>query len=289
MYHLSNDSLIIGIASKGAELQSIFNNHTQLEYMWRGDPAFWGKKSPVLFPIVGGLKNNIYTYNGKPYTLNRHGFARDSEFTVAAQTNSSIEFTLASSEETLKVYPFHFHFSVIYTLDQNSVSVSYVVENTGKETMYFSVGAHPAFAVPLIEGTEFTDHYLQFSNKETAGKWPLSEEGLIETKPVPCLENTDQLPLNKELFFGDALVFKQLTSNSISILNTKNKHGLELQFTDFPYMGIWSAKNADFVCIEPWCGIADSVSASGDISKKEGIHSLEPDETFKKSWKLKVF
>ena len=289
MYHLSNDSLIIGIASKGAELQSIFNTHTQLEYMWRGDPTFWGKKSPVLFPIVGGLKNNIYTYNGKPYTLNRHGFARDSEFTVAAQTNSSIEFTLASSEETLKVYPFHFHFSVIYTLDQNSVSVSYVVENTGKETMYFSVGAHPAFAVPLIEGTEFTDHYLQFSNKETAGKWPLSAEGLIETKPVPCLENTDQLPLNKELFFGDALVFKQLTSNSISILNTKNKHGLELQFTDFPYMGIWSAKNADFVCIEPWCGIADSVSASGDISKKEGIHSLEPDETFKKSWKLKVF
>ena len=289
MYHLSNELLTVSIAAKGAELQSIFNTQTQLEYMWNADPAFWSKKSPVLFPIVGGLKNNTYEFAGKYYSLNRHGFARERLFTVTEQANNSITFTLGFDKESLIVYPFHFTFSIKYRLDDNQLSVTYLVENGGNEIMYFSVGAHPAFAVPLVSGTEFNDHYLKFNKLENSGKWPLSSVGLIEKESTVFFENSNTLPLTKELFYKDALVFKQINSNTISILNHNNKHGLELAFENFPYLGIWSAKNADFVCIEPWCGIADSVHTTGNIDTKEGINSIESNGVFTRKWSLRVF
>lgn len=225
MYQISNDQLTVSISTKGAELQGIYNRHTQQEYLWSGDPAFWGKKSPVLFPIVGGLKNGTYQYEGNAYKMGRHGFARDKEFTVTDQTPHTICFTLLSDEETRAVYPFDFCFSILYTLEENKLTVRYQVDNTGNHTLWFSIGAHPAFAVPLVKGTEFSDHYLEFSEKETAGIWPLSHEGLIKTAPEPFLEDTDHLPLLKELFYKDALVFKTLRSNSISIRSLVNNHG----------------------------------------------------------------
>ncbi len=289
MYHLSNDQLNITIAAKGAELQSIYHTGNQLEYMWSGDPAFWSKKSPVLFPVVGGLKNNSYTYKGIEYPLGRHGFAREREFTLSYQNKSSICFTLESDEESLKSYPFQFRFSVLYTLQESQLTITYQVENTGSDMMYFSVGAHPAFAVPLVEETDFSDYYLSFSHIETAPKWPLSPDGLIESAPINFLDNTNRLALTKEMFYGDALVCKQLASNSISILSNKTKHGLTVRYDHFPYMGIWSARNADFICIEPWCGIADSVLATSDITKKEGINNLHPGAVFTRNWSIEVF
>jgi galactose mutarotase-like enzyme len=289
MYYLSNHILKIAIAAKGAELQSIFNSQTQLEYLWNGDAAFWGKKSPVLFPIVGGLKNNTYQYRNAAYTLPRHGFARDREFKVSAQTTNSITFTLQDDTETWQVYPFHFCFSIIYQLNENQLSVTYLVENRGAEPLYFSVGAHPAFSVPIVPETEFSDFYLAFNEYESSGKWPLSNDGLLLNSPIPFLENVNTLSLTKELFYSDALVFKQLTSNTISILSKKTKHGLTVSFDGFPYMGIWAAKNANFVCIEPWCGIADSIDASGDITQKEGIHQLSANTQFTRSWSVQAF
>ena len=289
MYSLSNSILTVSISAKGAELQSILHKGNGLEYMWSGDPAFWGKKSPVLFPIVGGLKNNTYQYKGKSYSLGRHGFARERDFIVTKQSENSITFTLKADDESLQVYPFDFRFSLIYTLDQNKITVTYLVENKGNERMYFSVGAHPAFAVPLTAGTDYTDFYLSFNHIEGSGKWPLSADGLIKKMPDAFLINTRRLPLTKELFYGDALVFKDLVSDSISILCDKTAHGLCVSYDNFPFMGIWSAKNADFVCIEPWCGIADSEDASGDITEKEGIHSLAPTEQFRRSWSIEVF
>lgn len=289
MQQISNGIIQVSIAEKGAELQSIILVENQLEYMWSGNPAYWSKKSPVLFPIVGGLKNNNYQYNGSTYTLPRHGFARDKEFTVTALSAGSITLTLVEDAESLQVYPFKFSFSITYTLDNNIISVSYLVENKNDAPMYFSVGAHPAFAVPLIKGTHFSDYYLAFNQSETSGKWPLSSAGLIREAPDDFLQDTKQLPLTKELFYGDALVFKDLNSTVISILSEKTEHRLKVSYKDFPYMGIWSSKDADFVCIEPWCGIADSVGASGNLEEKEGINTLEPDEEFKRSWSIEVF
>ncbi len=289
LHHLSNEFLDITIADLGAELQNIIHKENGLDYMWSGDPAYWAKKSPVLFPIVGGLKNSTYSFEGKSYTLNRHGFARESMFVVSAKTNNSISFLLQSDEATLALYPFHFHFIVTYTLVQYSLEVNYLVKNTGDQNMYFSVGAHPAFAVPLTPNTTYTDYSLHFSKKEESGRWPLSPEGLIKTIPEKMFAGTDQLPLTKELFFEDALVYKDLQSTSISIRSDKTPHGLTVHYEGFPYMGIWAFKQANFVCIEPWCGIADSDNSNGELVDKEGIIKLSPQEIFQRSWFVEVF
>jgi len=289
IHQLINSTLSVSIAEKGAELQSIINKNTGIEYMWGADPAFWAKKSPVLFPIVGGLKDNKYNCDGKTYSLGRHGFAREMTFIVTEKADDSITFTLTDSAETLEKYPFTFSFSVKYILADNKLSVSYIVKNTDNKTLLFSVGAHPAFKVPLAEGTTFDDYYLKFSHVENAGTWPLSPGGQVETFTTPLLNNTDVLPLTKTLFYKDALVFKHLASNGISILSNKTAHGLRVVFNGFPYMGIWNAKDADFVCIEPWCGIADSVTASGELAEKEGINALDTGEAFERTWSVEVF
>jgi galactose mutarotase-like enzyme len=289
MLQLSNERLSITIAEKGAELQSLTRKDLQLEYLWSGDAAFWGKKSPVLFPVVGGLKNNSYTYNGTAYTLGRHGFARDMVFSVAEQTANSIRFLLTDSADTKKVYPFPFNFEVGYTLDDTRLTVTYRVRNTGNEDMFFSVGGHPAFRVPLAAGAGYEDYYLQFNREETAGKWPLSPEGLIERSTQPLLDHTQRLPLKKSLFYADALVLKHLASDAVTLKSDASPHGLEFHFKGFPYLGIWAAKDADFVCIEPWCGIADHVDASGQLQEKEGINRLQPGGLFERSWQVVLF
>ena len=288
MHSISNDIISIEVSNRGAELQSLYHKQHQIQYMWSADPLFWAKKSPVLFPIVGGLKENTYRYNGKDYKLNRHGFAREHDFVLSEQSNTSLTFSLRSNDETQLVYPFSFMFSVKYTLDENKVHVSFIVENMGDQPMLFSVGAHPAFSVPLIEGTTYSDYHLKFDEAENAEIWTLSKEGLIE-KPVPFLHGQSTLQLKKELFYKDALVFKNLQSTSISIVSDKTPHGVKVDFDGFPYMGIWAAKDADFVCIEPWCGIADNVNASGNLNDKEGIQSLSAGDKFARTYTVEVF
>lgn len=289
MMEIANEYLQVKISTKGAELQSIVRKDNQLEYLWSGDPAFWGKKSPVLFPIVGNLKNNTYLHKGIPYQLGRHGFARDMEFTVTEHTEKQITLNLSDSDTTRKNYPFSFSLNIRYTLQDASLTVSYEVQNTGDETMYFSIGAHPAFKVPLVNGTAYEDYALHFSDTETAEVWPLSASGQISRTPAPYLDHTKVLPLQKKLFYDDALVFKNLASTAISLRSEKTPHGLTLRYAGFPYMGIWSAKDADFVCIEPWCGIADHDDATGILEEKEGIIPLSPEALFRQQWSVILF
>ena len=289
VYHISNPILQIGISAKGAELQSIFHSLHHLEYLWQGNPEYWGKRSPILFPIVGALKDGHYLYHDKKYPLPRHGFAREKTFHLTHQTENSITLSLAADSDTLAVYPFDFMLTVTYTLEKNRLSVTYMVENKGADNLYFSIGAHPAFNVPIVKGTTFSDYLLSFEKKETIAKWPLSSDGLLDKPAIPFFENNNQLNLNKKLFSADALVFKNMQSTSISINSTKTIHGVIVHFNDFPYMGIWSTKEADFVCIEPWCGIADSTDANGKIEDKEGIYSLSKDKIFTRTWSVDIF
>ncbi len=285
-YTIQNDHLSITVKTKGAELISLYNKKQQLEYMWSGDPAFWGKHSPVLFPIIGTLKNNTYYYNNNAYHLGRHGFARDMDFTVAEQTTSSLGFSLLSNADTLQKFPFEFAFDIIYLLQQDRLTVEYRVKNTGNGDMYFSVGGHPAFRVPVAEATGYDDYYLEFNKSENAGRWLISPEGLIETQAEPFLSDTRKLPLRKELFYRDAIVFKNLRSDAVRLLSLKHDKGFEFNFPGFPYLGIWAAKDAAFVCIEPWCGIADPVNSSQQLNEKEGINRLAPGSVFERSWSL---
>lgn len=286
MVRIENEQLTVLINERGAELSSVIDRKFEIEYMWSGDPAYWGRHSPVLFPIVGSLKNNIYRYKGEEYTLPRHGFAREKKFTVSEDGTT---FNLSSNEETKKVYPFDFLLSIQYNLNANELKVTYTVENTGSEIMYFSLGAHPAFAVPIGNNGNYEDHFLEFNREENADKWPITKEGLISSSPVPFLKNQKFLPLTKTLFEKDALVLKGLKSDCISIRSNKDNNGIDFLFKGFPYFGIWAAKGADFVCLEPWCGIADNETHDQDLETKEGINKLVLGEKFSRSWSIRVF
>lgn len=289
MFTIESPVIKAVIHPKGAELTSLVHKDLALDYLWSGDPAVWGKHSPVLFPIVGTLKNNLYWYNNQSYQLPRHGFARDRQFAVENHTADAITFLLKSDEESLKVYPFAFEFRIHYTVLENSLAVTYEVTNTSNGELYFSVGGHPAFKVPLTDDTRYDDYYLLFDQEEEAPRWPISPDGLIEAAPQPLLRQTKQLPLTKELFHKDAVVLKSLKSSRVSLKSDKTARGLVMDFPGFPFFGIWAAKNADFVCLEPWCGIADDVGANQQLTDKEGIHKLVPRELFTRTWTVSLF
>lgn len=281
---ISNGQLSIRVNHKGAELASLFNHATGLDYLWNADPRFWAKHSPVLFPVVGTLKDGSFIYEGKSYPLSRHGFARDMDFQLESREPGKVVFLLRSTDDTRQKYPFEFALRIVYQLDGFSIRVGYEVRNLSGKELLFSLGAHPAFRVPLVPGTEYSDYFLRFNQKESSNHWPISEEGYIGENSKPFFIDDNILPLRHELFYGDAIVFKDLKSSSISLRSHKHTHGLDLSFPGFPYFGIWAARDAGFVCLEPWCGIADSVGHDRQLRSKEGIVSLPPGEEWQRAW-----
>ncbi|WP_421945489.1 aldose 1-epimerase family protein [Pedobacter sp.] len=288
MVTLENDFLKAEIALKGAELQSLFSKETSIEYMWNGDANYWAKHSPVLFPIVGSLKNNSYTFKDKEYELPRHGFARDYDFAAEKTSDTEAFFTLTSTEEMLKNFPFKFELKLSYQLIERKLVLNYTVKNIDTKKIYFSIGAHPAFAVPNTPDTKYEDYYLAFNEDERLTYWKL-EDGLVSTETETIELSRHRLNLKHDLFYDDALVFKSLQSNCISLLNTKNDYGLHFHFDDFPYFGIWAAKDAPFICLEPWCGVADSVDHNQKLIQKEGIIKLETGKSWKRFWEVECF
>lgn len=284
---LENVGLIARINPLGAELVSLYDKLTDKEYMWNGDSSFWGKHSPVLFPIVGRLKNNYYEYRGEQYSLNRHGFARDLVFESEITSKSEATFSLQATTETKRVFPFDFTLKLDYSLSPSELLVTYQVTNPAQENLYFSIGAHPAFALPMDNEIRYEDYYLEFELPETVSL-QLSTEGLMNGKGLPFLNHEKTISLNKELFYNDALVLKGLKSRAISLLNTKAPGGLKFKYDDFPYLAVWSAENAPFICIEPWSGIADSVQHDNSLINKTGIICLEAHGNWKKAWSVEL-
>lgn len=266
---LSNSILSVSINSKGAELISIQNNQTKREYIWEGNPEYWGKHSPILFPIVGTLKNNAYRFNGQNYTLPRHGFARDCEFKVISQEQDKVIFSLQENAATLAVYPFDFELQVGYTLIKNELVVSYLIRNNNQMTMPFCIGGHPAFALK----NAFTDYSLRFEKEENLISYAL-ENDLISDKTAIVKLQQNELQLRYSLFDKDALVFKSMASKQIQLLEN-NVPILHFKYSDFPHFGLWTKVGAPFICLEPWLGYADTLAATGNLTEKEGITLLE--------------
>lgn len=287
MIQIENKRIKITVNPLGAELCSLYSFDNKLEYMWQAGKE-WTKHSPVLFPIVGALKDNTYFYNGNKYMLPRHGFAREKQFSIVEQTPQSVTFRLQYDEETLQVYPFKFILDLTYTLLENTLQVSYSVANVGEEEMYFSLGAHPAFNVPIEKDKNYEDYYLEFDANVNENIW-LLEGGLISTHSIPYMQNQSKLPLQKSLFEKDALVFKGFHSKTIKLSDSLANHGFEFNLNSCPFLGLWAATNADFICIEPWYGIADSVNTNQNLQEKEGILILNKNENWKYSWTVRVF
>lgn len=288
MITIENNKLRVKINPLGAELVSLVVLDTNTEFMWNADPKYWGKTSPILFPIVGGLKDETYIFEGKKYNLPRHGFARTMLFEVEFQTSDSATFFLQNTEETEKVFPFKFELRLVYSIVKNSLSIKYIVKNPSEETLWFSIGGHPAFKCPIEESLNYEDYYLEFDENENLERWPLNNVGLVLDKPIVISKNTRILPLKKELFHQDALVLKHLNSDSIVLKSDKNHKHLKFTFKNFPYFGIWAAKNADFVCLEPWCGIADSADTNQDFKTKEGTIELESGRFFEREYTIEI-
>jgi galactose mutarotase-like enzyme len=274
---LSNEILEVQLSVKGAELQSIYNRKEGLEYLWQGDPEFWARRSPVLFPIVGALKDDTYVFEGQEYKMGQHGFARNLDFKVSTMDAFSITYLLVSSEETRKNYPFDFEFSVTYTLHSNQLKICYLVRNTGANVLWYSVGGHPAFNCPMHAHEQRSDYHLAFDSDEQLDR-QIIEKGIRTGEKRSVLKNEKVIALTKDLFDEDALIFEKPKSSAIQLLKN-DKPYVKLDFADFEYLGIWS-KNRDspFVCIEPWIGIADHINHNQELETKEGIKSLESSE-----------
>ena len=278
---LKSNKLIAKINHKGAELQSLINEEEK-EFIWNGNPEFWGKHSPILFPIVGTLKNNEYYYNDKKYSLNRHGFARDMDFELIAKSDSKALFLLVNNEKTLNVYPFEFELLLNYELTDNSLIINFKVINKNQFSMPFSIGAHPAFALP----GQFENYSLDFEFSEELIRFELEDDLLSNvTNSIPRNENN--VALHYDLFEKDALVFKKIKSKKITLLENK-KSFLRVQFDDFPSLGIWTKPKAPFICIEPWLGYADTTANSGNILEKEGIKIIEANEMFELEYSIAI-
>ncbi|WP_257985563.1 aldose 1-epimerase family protein [Bacillus sp. V5-8f] len=289
LFVMENDWLKVEIATNGAEVRKVKHKKNGLDYMWTGDNAYWGRVSPVLFPIVGRLKEDRYQLNGQTYSLPQHGFLRDVMFDLHEQTTTSVSFVVESAGRFTNVYPFEFKAFIHYMIKEDSLIVRWEIVNESKEEMYFSIGAHPAFKVPLLGNETIEDYSLHFT---PAGNKNVMEyelkDSLIHEKGMA--NDISTIQLSDSLFVNDALVYSNI--DSITLVSNKSSHGVEVMFEEFPFVGIWSkymdanGTMAPFVCIEPWYGIADTYHTSGGFKDKFGINKLEIGETFQAEYKI---
>ena len=279
---ISNLNLKAQINTFGAELVSLQKVETNEEFIWEGNPEFWGKHSPVLFPIVGTLRNNSFLYDNEPYNLSRHGFAREQDFQIKSQSEQSITFSLLSNEATKLVYPFDFELLINYHLVDFLLKITYTVKNIGKEMLPFSIGGHPAFSLK----EDFTKYSLKFETSENLKSYRLIDE-LVSNRFDEIQLKEKNLPLSYSLFENDALIIKEMQSKSITILKG-NIPILKFDFVDFPNFGIWTKVGAPFICLEPWVGYSDTTENSGNIIEKEGIQLLERNSEKKYTFSISI-
>ena len=277
VYELSNDVISIKMDSRGAELKSLVKRDTGTEYMWRGDPKYWGRTSPILFPFVGGVRDREYRTGGKSYSMTQHGFARDMEFEMVSRSEEEIWFRLESDEETLSKFPFAFVLKAGYRIEGNKVKVLWQVENPGGEELYFSIGGHPAFNCPIDEGTRQEEYFVDFGDVEEVVSTGINEKGLAMncSNVYPLTEG--RLALTPNLFDADALVIENSQTDTVALCRKDGSRYLTVTM-DAPLFGVWSpaGKGAPFVCIEPWCGCDDYENCSGDFRDKPEIQTCLP-------------
>lgn len=290
MHTLHNDQLKIAVKNTGAELCEISSTKNGIQFMWDANPNVWDGYAPNLFPIIGALKGDNYLYEGKTYSLPKHGFIRNNEnVTLHKKTDNSLTFSLFSDENTLKVYPFKFEFYITYKLVDNKLDIIHTIKNSDDKTMYFSLGGHPAIKCPVYNDENYEDYTLEFEQVENSRTHLVNTtNGLIKLKTSPVFKNSNNIPLSHDLFNEDALIFKDLKSKKVTLKSKLHGDIITVDYADFPYLGIWSKPDGDYVCIEPWLGIADHEDVNQDFTTKEGILTLEANKTFEATYSIEI-
>lgn len=290
-FRLQNERLSITIDSVGAELKSLVKRETGREYIWSGDPAVWASTAPVLFPIIGTLKEGKTEIDGKDYRIPKHGIVRHNEqLEFYSKREDRLVFRLCSSEASYALYPYHFDLRITFRLRNEHLIVYHEVMNRDEKPMLFHLGGHPAFRVPFFDGDDYEDYFLRFEHSENSESYEVTDSGNIAdtTRPVPWADGGTVLPLTHELFAHDALVFKDLNSRSVNLESRKHGPVLKLDYAGWTHLGIWAKTNGDFVCIEPWIGLADPAKGDGVFANKEGIISLDPNGVYEMSYDIKI-
>ena len=286
---LQNGSLSVTVAEAGAELRSV-RDGAGTEYLWQRDKTFWGRTSPMLFPFVGRLAGGEYTLSGRRYALGTHGFARDMDFVPVQQGAESLSLRLEDTPETRAAFPFPFRLERTYRLEGRTLSAETAVENTGEETMYFGLGAHPGFALPLEPGRAFSDYDLSFPEPSCPTRVEFTAAGYRTGRELPfALEGERRLPLTHALFDDEAVVLRG-TPREVKLAPRDGAgKGLIVRFPQAPYVGFWHPPHteAPFVCIEPWCTLPGRENVTEDLAHA-GLLSLAPGETFRDTWSIEI-
>ena len=288
-FQIRNESLTLEIDAHGAEMKSLIDNCSGQEYLWCGDAAYWGRTSPVLFPLVGNYREKQSCFDGKWYSLSQHGFARDMDFELVSEKGDEIWFALEDSPETLEKYPFGFRLELGYRLQGRAVEVLWKVTNKNDREMYFSIGGHPAFNCPLREGEKQTDYRIGFDTCEPLTASVLDENGTVSER-TKVLELTDgMLQITDSLFDEDALIVEHDQAHKVALYTPEGEKYLEVKF-EAPLFGIWSpaGKHAPFVCIEPWDGRSDRADFGQKLEEREWGNVLKAGEIFTAAYQICV-
>jgi galactose mutarotase-like enzyme len=276
LYRIENESLSCAIDDLGAQLHSVKDRATKAEYLWQGDPAVWAGQAPVLFPIVGRLKDDRYRWQGREYTLPKHGFARENLFRLVKCEGARASFVLESNDETRACYPFEFALTLDYRLEGRALTAEATVENRGDGEMYFSLGAHPGFQCAMGD-------ILRFDASETLESQWIDGEAMLAGGSYPVLEDATDITLHAHLFDRDALILGGMKSKHVTLVRA-GKPSVKFDIGGAPVLGLWAKPGAPYVCIEPWFGLNDSNEFTPDLSQKPLIQGLGPGEAFTQVW-----
>lgn len=277
---IQNSNISIEVNSLGAELWSLKKTDSDFEYLWQGDKAYWSDRSPVLFPIVGAVKNSTYKNDGIEYSLGNHGFAKKAEFELLDQSDSTLIYSLRSNDEIIKMYPFKFELILSYSLKESTVLISYTVKNLDTKEIYFQLGTHPGFNTPLDSELKLNDYYIEFNKPENAKRLFFGEGNLTVTNKEEDGLNGQKMDLNHETFYQGAAIFKSINSNELTLKSDKDSRFVKLSFNKFPALGVWQKPDAPYICIEPWHGISDDDDYTGEFKDKAMIITLEPSKNY---------
>ena len=286
---LENENLCVEITEHGAELTRIFNKKRGEEVLWGADAKYWKRHAPVLFPNVGKTYKNTVKIKGTQYPTSQHGFARDSDFACICADNKKASFLLESSEETRKKYPYDFRLLITYSLEGNIIKVKWEVKNPSNETIYFTIGGHPAFRFGRPEEKK-EDYILRFPGKEKLSYVLIDpKEEAVDPKAVSELElDQERCPVTEKLFEKDALIFDHSQIEEVWLCRKDGSPYVGMKAEGFPNFGIWSVKDAPFVCLEPWMGRCDNIGFDQELSQKENVNKAEAGETFEKEYQIIV-
>ncbi len=287
---IENDQIKVAVCDHGAELHSIYDKKNDREVLWQADPNYWSRHAPVLFPFVGKCQGGHYTHQGKQYPMGQHGFARDMEFEFVGQTENTICHVLKSTEETYEKYPFCFELKITHVIEGRKLRVQWEVQNTENETMYFSIGGHPAFRVPVRAGEKKTDYYITFGDKEQLNylRVDLSCAAADIDHPEMITLQEHRIKITEDMFVQDAWIFDDHEVKEVGIAFPDGSPYITMNCGQIPSFGLWSMPMPDtpFVCLEPWNGRCDNKGFSGELKEKYGVQSLEAGKTWKSQYEI---